>query len=92
MMFVVIQDDGDHSTELEEFKSLEEATKYFVNEVKTAKKDLEEYFGSSPSYCEEDCLPHIEVTKISGEEGTETINCWVPDPDGGEGEFDEPID
>ncbi len=91
MIFVVIQDDGDHSTELEEFTSLEEATKYFVNEVKTAKKDLEEYFGSSPSDWEEDCLPHIEVAKISEEEGTETINCWVPDPDGGEGEFDIPV-
>ena len=39
-----------------------------MNEVKTAKKDLEEYFGSQSSDLEDDCLPHIEVAKISGEE------------------------
>ena len=73
-------DDGAHTEQLEVFTSLEEATKYYENEVKKAEKDPEKYFNQSASEWSDDFYPHIELTKVDEDEYYEDdIDSWAPD-------------
>ena len=73
-------DDGAHTDQQKVFTSLEEATKYFQDQVKEAEKDPEKYFGQSKSDWNDDCFPHIEITKVDDDNiFQDEVDEWVPD-------------
>ena len=47
--YKVYWDEGEHTSDIEVFASLDEANKCYINERKEEQKYLEKYFGSSPT-------------------------------------------
>ena len=74
-------DDGVHFQIEKRFPTIEEATKFFKDEVKEAEKDPEKYFHQSKEDWTDDCFPHIELHTIEDSGYGEEIEAWQPDYD-----------
>lgn len=79
MDYVVRYEDGEHSTELKKFNSLEEAKLFFNEQVTEAKKDVENYFGMLPTDWNDENTPFIALETLDANGGSYSeVEAWVP--------------
>ena len=74
--YVFCIDDGEHTEQIEEFTSLEEARKFYKKEEKKVDEDPEKYFGQSKEDWSEDYYPDISLNEYGGENDEEFID-WI---------------
>ena len=76
--YVFCIDDGQHTEEIAEFTSLEEAKKYFEKEEKEMYEDPEKYFGQSKEDWSQDCYPDISLNEYGGDNDEDFIEWQSP--------------
>jgi hypothetical protein len=79
MDYIVYTEDGEHSSEIEKFNSLEEARVCFNQQVTEAKENPEDYFGMLPSDWNDENTPFIALETLDAEGVPYSeIEAWVP--------------